>query len=198
MRLGQWTSAALVALIGACTMANADTVTWRFDFSGRGGGYFEVDATNFIIPTSAIMSSNFNVTAADMMITAGFFGVGQVEYTLSNFVEASCTPGECRAIFRISNLQTVLGKYDLYLQLNFERIWVPWITQDQQTIQMWQHTEPYTIESAWNASGPVQQAVLTELVPTSVPGPIVGAGLPGLILASGGLLGWWRRRKAAA
>jgi hypothetical protein len=58
-------------------------------------------------------------------------------------------------------------------------------------------TEMFVIANDFGAQGIAGGSIEVSL-PAAVPGPIVGGGLPGLVLAGGGLLGWWRRRKKTA
>jgi len=62
--------------------------------------------------------------------------------------------------------------------------------QDSKSVSSSMHPDPST-------GGPIVYS-LVEPTPTPVPGPIVGAGIPGLIASLGGLLVWWRRRNFKA
>ena len=57
-----------------------------------------------------------------------------------------------------------------------------------------EQTSFWSDDQHFSAAGQMLEAEF-DLSLLGVPGPIAGAGLPGLILAGGGLLGWWRRRR---
>jgi hypothetical protein len=46
---------------------------------------------------------------------------------------------------------------------------------------------------------PLSASFTSEIaLPFMIPGPVVGAGLPGLLATCVGLLAWWRRRQKIA
>jgi PEP-CTERM motif len=134
----------------------ADIVQVDFT-SNRGSGFFDVDLTNFAIPSSAAQPTSFDVVAADITLTDPGWLFGQIHYTIDNLQTTNCTPAECSVKFSTQVVVPGFGIYDPSLQLNFDKIWVPWVNADQQNIFMSFTSEAYT--QNWFDTGSADRTV---------------------------------------
>ena len=176
---------AACALLLSVGVAQADVITTQafdvfttFNVSGQYSGG-SLPPNTFFGPLTVDVTLGIPV-ALDLTVTNVGFG----HFTLDNF---SAPPVPGGVSISASNFAT---------HLNFQFTTPPIMPPALGTLVGFNGGEIFAGEIFSAFSG--QLATLMTGVINPVPAPIVGAGLPGLILASGGLLGWWRRRKKSA
>jgi len=175
--------------------ANADTFDWSFsganlsfDFifgSGTldavaiGGGTYRVDAITGSVSSSCELGSN--PCAPHLQNIIGLLNAGQtyagVPVAGDNLVFPSGTPEFLSQDVSGGIEFAVDGCFfpECFMRIDYN----PGAGQYQVVV----------------SNGGANGVDFTLTAASPVPGPIVGAGLPGLMLAGAGLLGWWRRKR---
>ncbi|WP_426527873.1 hypothetical protein [Bradyrhizobium sp. McL0615] len=172
--------------------ANADTVTVHGAFNyGSQGPAFWADAVPFDLPTG--------FTNATFKINSYFADDSSVAYL--NGIELTSTGigGPGPGVFSFDGSTT-----EPYNFLNgngstsFATLVSPvtLLTAGPNILAFYVNNTGAGIGAGFPAGGPTQYGFDATITfdAAAVPGPIVGAGLPGLVMAFGGLLAWRRRR----